>query len=252
MDLKNSIVLITGGNRGFGKSIVEELLKADVQKVYAGSRTLASSSDPRIHPLQLDITNAHDIAAAVDTCQDINVLINNAGTYLFNPFLTAHPSREKAHEEMDTNYFGTLAMVQAFAPILKKNGGGMIINILSALSWLTIPALATYCASKAAALALTNGIRIELRSQETQVIGVFAGFIDTERVKHVDQPKISPALAATNLIEGILAGQEEILADPMSKQFKALLAANPQAVYQQIQQGWDRFIPGSWDPDLGQ
>jgi NAD(P)-dependent dehydrogenase (short-subunit alcohol dehydrogenase family) len=249
MDLNNSIILITGGNRGLGKSLVEELLKTGVRKIYAGSRTLTSSSNPRVQPLQLDITNAHDIAAAVDTCQDITMLINNAGTYLFNPFLTAHSSMEKAREEMDTNYFGTLAMVQAFAPVLKKNGGGTIINILSALGWFTIPALATYCASKAAALALTNGIRLELRSQETQVIAVFASFIDAERVKNVDQPKISPELAATNMVEGILAGQEEILADPMSKQFKALFAANPQAVYQQIQQGWNRFIPGSWDPD---
>ncbi len=250
MDFNKAVVLITGGNRGLGKSIVDELLKVGVQKIYVGARSPYSSSDPCIHPLQLDVTSSWEIANAVDSCQDVTLLINNAGTYLFNAFITPPASLEKARQEMDTNYFGTLTMVQAFAPVLKKNGGGTIVNILSSLSLLTIPALATYSASKAAELALTNGLRIELRSQGTRVVGVFAGFVDTERVKNVDQPKISPELFATNMIEGLRAGHEEIFTDDVSKQFKALLAVNPQALYEQVELGWNQYTPGSWDPDV--
>src|SRR5207237_1063266 len=136
--------------------------------------------------------------------------------------------------EMETNYFGTLAMVRAFAPILGRNGGGTLVNMLSVLSWFTAPMLGSYSASKYAALSLTEGIRIELRSQGTLVTAVHAGYIDTDMVTSVNAPKTSPEEVAANIIEGLRKDQEEVLADQMSHEIKAVLAPNRELFYQQV------------------
>ena len=121
MDINDSVVLVTGGTRGLGKSLIQAFLDAGAKKIYVGSRTPIETLDPRLQPIQLDITNAHDIAAAVDQCQDVTILVNNAGVGPVTTFLTA-PSLKEARDTMETNYFGTLAMARAFAPILKRNG----------------------------------------------------------------------------------------------------------------------------------
>jgi len=238
MQIKDAVVLVTGANRGLGKSLVQAFLAAGARKVYAGSRKLVESSDPRLQPIKLDITNAHDIAAAAETCQDINILINNAGIATFTTFLTA-PSLDEARNTMETNYIGTLAMIRAFAPILKKNGGGVLVNMLSVLSWFASPTLGSYSASKAAALALTETIRIELRSQGTLVMGVHAGFMDTDMADQAIGPKVSTEVVAASIIEGISSDREEVLADQPSQNVKAMLASNRQAFYKQIQADWD-------------
>jgi len=238
MQIKDAVVLVTGANRGLGKSLVQAFLAAGARKVYAGSRKLVESSDPRLQPIKLDITNAHDIAAAAETCQDINILINNAGIATFTTFLTA-PSLDEARNTMETNYIGTLAMIRAFAPILKKNGGGVLVNMLSVLSWFASPRLGSYSASKAAALALTETIRIELRSQGTLVMGVHAGFMDTDMADQAIGPKVSTGVVAASIIEGISSDREEVLADQPSQNVKAMLASNRQAFYKQIQADWD-------------
>src|SRR5690349_5674650 len=181
MDITDSVVLVTGGNRGLGKALVQAFLQAGARKIYVASRTPIETSDPRLQPIQLDITNEEDITAAAQTCQDVTILMNNAGIFAnaSTSLLTA-PSVDGARQEMETNYFGTLAMVRAFAPILGKNGGGALVNMLSVLSWFTIPISESYSASKSAALSLTQGIRIELRSQGTLVTAVHAGYIDTD------------------------------------------------------------------------
>lgn len=150
------------------------------------------------------------------------------------------PSLTQAREEMETNYIGTLAMACAFAPILKSHGGGALVNILSVLSWFTSPPLATYSASKYAALSLTEGIRIELRSQGTQVIAVHAGYIDTDMAADIDAPKTSPDEIAASIIEGIRNNREEVLADKPSHEIKAALANNRKAFYQNIQENGDK------------
>jgi NAD(P)-dependent dehydrogenase (short-subunit alcohol dehydrogenase family) len=238
MDIKGSVVLVTGGNRGLGKALVQALLASGARKVYVGSRKLAESSDARIHPLKLDVTSEQDVTAAVAACPDVNILINNAGVSSYVPFLTP-TSLQGARVEMETNYFGTLRVVQAFAPVLKRNGGGMIVNILSNLSWFTLPALATYSATKAAAFSLTEGIRVELKSQGTRVAGVYSGFIDTDLTAQIDAPKVSPDVVAANTIKGILEDQEDILADPGSRGVKNALDNDRQAFYHNIQQRWD-------------
>ena len=244
MDIKDSVVLVTGGNRGLGKALVQAFLQAGARKIYVGSRTPIETSDPRLVPIKLDITNAQDVAAAAQTCQDVTILMNNAG-FLANAstsLLTA-PSVDGAHQEMETNYFGTLAMVRAFAPILGKNGGGTLVNMLSVLSWFTIPISESYSASKYAALSLTQGIRIELRSQGTLVTAVHAGYIDTDMAAGVNAPKTSPEDVAASIIEGIRNNQEEVLADQMSREIKVVLASNPQMLYQQLQADWDNAKP---------
>jgi short-subunit dehydrogenase len=133
-------------------------------------------------------------------------------------------------------------MVQAFAPILKKNGGGMIVNILSVLSWFALPTAVTYSASKAAAMLLTDGIRMELKSQGTRVAAVYTGFMNTDLIAHINAPKISPEVVAANTLQGILTDQEEILADPgtpdggpSSQYIKDALAHDRHGFYQSIQ-----------------
>lgn len=239
MHIKDSVVLVTGGNRGLGKAFIQAFLDAGAQKVYVGTRQLTGTSDPRLLPIKLDITDARDIAAAATACHDVSILINNAGIMRHSPFLAAL-SLESAREEMETNYFGTLGMCRAFAPLLKKNGGGVLVNMLSTVSWFYSPFSGSYCASKSAEWSLTNGIRMELRPQGTLVVGVYAGWIDTDMTAHLDVPKVRPEEVARKTIEGVATDQEEIFADRESQEIKAALAADPQAFYRQLQEEWNR------------
>lgn len=234
MNIQDSVVLVTGGNRGLGKALVQALLHAGARKIYVGSRTPIETSDPRLQPIALDITNEREVATAAERCQDVSILINNAGDGSFGPFLAA-PSLDAARHTIETNYLGTLAMVRAFAPILQRNGGGAIVNVLSVLSWFIAPHLGPYSASKAAELALTEAIRIELLPQGTQVIAVHVGYMDTDMAAFTQDAKISPHDVAASILDGIRNDQEEVLADQTSREVKALLASNRQAFYQNRQ-----------------
>jgi NAD(P)-dependent dehydrogenase (short-subunit alcohol dehydrogenase family) len=171
MNIENSIALVTGSNRGLGKAYTDALLAAGAAKVYAGARDPASVAvtDKRLVPVKLDVTQDGDVNAAAAACPDVNLLINNAGIMLASPMLV-DGSETALRAEMEVNVFGMLRMVRAFAPVLAKNGGGAIANMLSVVSWFVFPLNATYCASKHAALALTEGVRIQLKAQRTQVV----------------------------------------------------------------------------------
>jgi NAD(P)-dependent dehydrogenase (short-subunit alcohol dehydrogenase family) len=235
MQVQGATVLVTGGNRGLGKSLVQAFLDAGAKKVYVGSRTPIESYDPRLQPIKLDITNADDVANAVAGCQDVDILVNNAGIGTSTSFLaTGYP--DEARNTIETNYLGTLAMVRAFAPILKQNGGGTIANVLSVVSWFVSPTLMPYSASKFAELALTEGVRIELRGQGTRVIAVHAGYIDTDLAAQINDVKANPDDVAASILEGIRNDQEEVLADERSYQIKSVLASNRQAFYQNLLQ----------------
>jgi len=239
MEIKDSVVLVTGGNRGLGKALVDAFLTAGARKVYVGSRTPIQTSDARLVPIQLDITNPQEVAAAAERCADVTILMNNAGIAPFGTFLTA-PSMDNARQAMETNYLGTLAMVRAFASHLKSNGGGVVVNMLSVLSWFSTPVAGAYSASKYAELALTESLRIELHSQGTQVIAVHAGYIDTDMTAGFDAPKTSPEDVAAKIIEGISKDQTEVLADQSSHQIKATLANNAEKFYQGLQADWNK------------
>lgn len=136
---------------------------------------------------------------------------------------------------METNYFGTLAMCRAFAPVLARGGGGAIVNMLSIVSFYNRPALGTFCATKAALWSLTNGIRIELRGQGTQVLAIHSGFIDTEAAAGIDVPKHAPADVVGWALDALEAGAEELLADQATRDAKAALPRDLELLYPAIE-----------------
>lgn len=228
MKIEGSIALVTGANRGLGKAFAEQLLALGARKVYAGARDPAKIDHAGVTPVKLDITNAADVAAAAKACGDVTLLFNNAGIAPMGT-LAEDKSLEIARTVMETNYFGTLRMCNAFGQILGRNGGGALANMLSALSWITMSPLAAYCASKSAEWALTNAVRQELKGQKTLVIGVHAGLIDTDMVADFNAPKTPPQEIVARILEAIETGREEVLADDTSRRVKAGLAATPPA-----------------------
>jgi len=191
--------------------------------VYAGARDPSTITLPGVIPVKLDITNADDVAAAARQCADVTLLINNAGIAQGGGFLSPQ-GMEVARAQLDTNFFGTLAMARAFAPVLKANGGGALVNMLSILSWVSMSSASAYSASKAATWSLTNGLRNELRAQGTQVVGVHAAFIDTDMARHVEAPKTQPEEVVQQALQAIEDGREEVLADSLTRQVKAALS----------------------------
>ena len=150
MKIAGCTALVTGANRGLGRAFVEALRGAGAAKIYAAARNIAGMApDGGVVPTQLDITKAEEVTDAAAACADVDLLINNAGVARFTPALGA-PSIDNARLEMETNYFGTLSMCRAFAPVLGRNGGGTLVNMLSVVSFFNLPMQATYCASKAA------------------------------------------------------------------------------------------------------
>ncbi len=183
MRIADSVALVTGAGRGLGRAFVQELAERGAATIYAGARDPSQVTGPGV-PVPLDVTDPDQVAAAARRCADVTLLVNNAGLMALSPLIGA-PSMAGARHEIETNYFGTLAMCRAFAPVLAAGGGGAIVNMLSVVSFFTNPANGSYGASKAAAWALTNGVRIELAHQGTQVVGVHAGFIDTEMAREL-------------------------------------------------------------------
>lgn len=238
--IEGTTALVTGANRGLGMAFVQALLDRGAAKVYAGARNpgTVDVTDARVVPVQLDITNFDDIAAAARDCTDVSLLVNNAGAMLLRPFLSA-PDMSAARTEMETNYFGTLAMARAFAPVLRAAGGGGLVNVLSVASWLASPFNASYCASKSAEWALTNALRVELRAQGTLVVGVHAGFIDTDMAATVDDPKISAQEVAGQTLDAIEKGRPEVLTDEWTRHVKNSVATDHDSLYPVVQRSWD-------------
>jgi NAD(P)-dependent dehydrogenase (short-subunit alcohol dehydrogenase family) len=238
MQIEGSVALVTGANRGLGRAFASALVERGASVVYGAARSPGSVTDPGVTPIDLDICDADRVAAVAAQCSDVTLLVNNAGVMKANTFIDP-PDPDAARVEMATNYFGTLSMCRAFAPVLAANGGGAIVNMLSVASFYTNPFTASYGASKAAALSLTNGIRVELAHRGTLVVAVHASFVDTDMSAMVDAPKVSPESVAAQTFDAVEAGEIEVLTDDRTRFVKASLPRDHELIYPEVQQLWD-------------
>ena len=233
MNIQDSTALVTGANRGIGKAFADALLDRGASKVYAAVRDVATVTDPRLVPIRLDVTDPDRVAAVARELDDVQVVVNNAGVLHVAVPLSA--SLDTARVELETNYLSLISITQAFAPVLERNGGGAVINVLSVFSWVATPLLTPYSASKAAAWSFTNAARIELRRRGTQVVGVHAGPVDTDMAAAFDLVKIPPATVATAALDALEADEPEAVVDDYSRAIKAGLSNDQDALYPQIE-----------------
>jgi NAD(P)-dependent dehydrogenase (short-subunit alcohol dehydrogenase family) len=223
MDLTNSVAVVTGANRGLGRHFAAQLLERGA-KVYAGSRNIDAVDLPGAIPLQLDVTDPASVERAAKVAGDATLLINNAGSATGASLIGG--DLDLIRLEMETHYFGTLAVTRAFAPIIEANGGGAILNVLSVLSWYHPAQLGGYVAAKAAAWALTNAVREELAPRGIVVSGLHVGYMDTDMAAGVPaEQKIDPAVVAALSLDAIAEGRPEILADDLTRSVKAGLSS---------------------------
>jgi NAD(P)-dependent dehydrogenase (short-subunit alcohol dehydrogenase family) len=228
--------LVTGANRGIGRAIVAALLARDVRKVYATARdtgTLADlAADPRVVTLRLDITDPGQIAAAVAAAGDVTLLVNNGGSLEFADLLAGDLTAIDA--DLRTNYFGTLAVTRAFVPVLRGNGGGAIVNMLSLVALGAVRGMGGYSVSKAAAASMTQAVRAQVADLGITVHGVFPGAVDTDMIRAFPIPKADPVEVADAIIDGVEAGEEDIFPDPMARDGHRAWRDDPKTLERQM------------------
>jgi NAD(P)-dependent dehydrogenase (short-subunit alcohol dehydrogenase family) len=234
MQIKGSVALVTGANRGLGAAFVQGLVDAGATTVYAASRGAVDPGIPGVVPVRLDVTDTAAVTALARELDDVTLVVNNAGisvpTDLTDP--DPHAALDAVRAQLETNTLGPLALAQAFAPGLATHGGGAIVNVLSVLSWFVYAAEgAGYSASKAAAWQVTNALRLQLRGQGTQVLGVHVGFMDTDMAAHAPGAKLAPTEAVALVLEALRAGRGEVLLDDVSRQVQAGLAHGVAGLY---------------------
>lgn len=234
VDISSSTALVTGANRGLGRHFASELLRRGA-RVYAGARNPNSIDVDGAIPIAVDITDPASVAAAAEVAGDVTLLINNAGISTDTSLFTG--DIDGTRREMDTNYFGTLSAVRAFAPVIERNGGGGILNVLSVLSWVNDPVLGGYCASKAAAWSMTNAVRVELADKGIVVTALHVGLMDTDMGAGFDDAKADPAEVAALALDGVAAGAYEVLADDTTRGVLAGLSKGVAGIYPQFAHG---------------
>ncbi|MEU4353370.1 SDR family oxidoreductase [Streptomyces virginiae] len=226
MELKNAVAVVTGANRGLGRHLAAQLVEHGA-KVYAAARRPETVDLPGVRPLRLDVTDQESIREAARIASDATLLINNAG--ISTGATLVGGDLDEVRREMETNFFGPLVATRAFAPVIEGNGGGAVLNVLSALSWFHPAGLGSYAASKAAAWALSDASREELAPRGITVSALHVGYMDTDMAAAVpaDQ-KVAAADVAAQALYGIETGLPEILADETSRYVKQSLSAAPQ------------------------
>ncbi len=235
MEINDCVALVTGANRGIGEGFVRVLLASGARKVYAGSRDpnaaahLVTEFSGRCEAVELDVTDGGEVTAAASRCPDVNLLVNNAGSFT-NRLLIGASDMSGAREEMEVNYFGVLAMCRAFAPVLARNGGGAIVNVLSAAALVNLPIMGGYPPSKSAARSLSTGVRAELSEQGTQVIALIVGSVDTRMAAHVAGAKETPEDIARAGLKAVKHGIDEMDTDAMATEVRAGVALDPKAM----------------------
>lgn len=237
MEIKNTVALVTGANRGIGAALVQGLLEQGASKVFAAARhkedvaRLGVVRDRRVVPLHLDVTNADHVGRLAAQTRDVKILFNNAGVLDFGSVLDASPAA--FNRNFDVNFFGLLNVTRELAPTLTANHGA-VVNILTLVALASMPGLGVYNASKAAAWSLTQSLRADFAKRHVKVFSVFPGAVDTDMLKGVEMPKTAPADVASEVLSGVEADQEDIFPDPMSRQLYANWASDHKAIERQF------------------
>jgi NAD(P)-dependent dehydrogenase (short-subunit alcohol dehydrogenase family) len=236
MHIENSVAFITGANRGIGRAFIDALLERGAARIYAAARDHAhldtlARLDRRVHAVALDVRNPGDARMAADRARDVTLLINNAGTLSFGGL--ADVPLTAVRDDMETNFFGTLNVINAFVPVLAQHHGA-IVNMLTLVALASMPGLAAYNASKAAALSLTQSFRADLGKRGIAVHGVFPGAVDTDMIRAIEMPKTPAIDVARATLDGIEAGDDDIFPDPMARQVYAAWRADHKAVERQF------------------
>ncbi|HUQ61568.1 SDR family oxidoreductase [Lentzea sp.] len=232
MDIEGSVALVTGANRGLGKEFVSQLVERGAKKVYATARDVSTITTPGVVPLALDLLDPASIELAAQQAGDVTLLVNNAGISTGQNLVRGDLAQVR--REMETHFFGTLGVTRAFADILGHNGGGAIINVLSALSWFSWNGATSYSAAKAAEWSLTAGTRAELAGQGTQVLGLHLGAADTDMMAGYEGPLLKASDVVKAAFDGLTDGAVEVLVDEWSRTVKAGLAADPAEFYAKV------------------
>jgi short-subunit dehydrogenase len=231
--IKDSIVLITGATGAIAQALIAALTARGAKKIYAAARDVSSlTASGLIVPIKMDVTSDDDVSRAAAQATDITLLINNAGINHNTAFLLA-PDLAIAREEFECNYLAPLRVVRAFAPALIANKGA-VLNMLTILARVNLPLMGSYCASKAAALSLTQGLRAELGAKGVRVAAALPGAVDTRMTAGLPIPKMLPADAAAEILDGFEKGEEEIYVGDMARGLAAGLAADPKGVERQL------------------
>jgi len=231
MRIEGKTALVTGASRGLGRHLASQLRDRGAI-VYAAARNPETVDLPGVTPIALDVTDPASVAAAAAATSGVAILVNNAGSSTGSSLLTG--DLPDIRLEMDTHYFGTLAVARAFAPQLTGHDESAMLNVLSVLSWINIARSGAYSAAKSAEWSLTNALRLELAPEGTLVSALHVGYMDTDMTRHLDVPKSNPADIAKLAVDGIEAGDPEIVADEFSKQVLDKLSAGVAGLYPQV------------------
>jgi NAD(P)-dependent dehydrogenase (short-subunit alcohol dehydrogenase family) len=227
--VSGATALVTGGQRGLGKEIVRELLRAGAAKVYVTSRTPVAEDDPRIVPLGFELADPQAAAELARAAGDVGIVVNNAGIMTFGPLLG--DDQQEVERVFGIVAFGPLRVAKAFAPVLAANGGGALVNMHSLTAWIAgFPGSGTHGAAKAALISITNTLRAELAAQGTQVLGVQLSLTDTDLVRQLDGTKNDPRAVAADIVAALQKGEPELIADDSSQHFKAALSGPVEAL----------------------
>jgi NAD(P)-dependent dehydrogenase (short-subunit alcohol dehydrogenase family) len=224
MRIEDSVVFVTGANRGLGLAFAKELLGRGVKKLYAGVRNPDGVDLPGIIPVKFDVTDPAAVSAAALRCNDVTLLINNAGIGRVDASALDPAVIDNAREIFETNFYGVIRASQAFAPVLSANGGGAIVNVLSNVTWFAWPIMTAYSATKSAAWSFTNALRSDLRDKGIQVFALHVGFVDTDLTRVLDVKKSDPREVAARTLDALEKGHEEVLADEQTEALKRSLS----------------------------
>lgn len=231
--IQGSVVLITGAGGAIAQALIAALNARGAAKIYAAARDISGiAASPHLVPIKMDVTSDEDVAKAAAVATDVTLLINNAGVNHNTSFMTA-PSLAMARDEIEANYLAPLRVTRAFVPALTANHGA-VLNLLTILARVNLPFMGSYCASKAAGLSLTQGLRGELASQGIRVAAALPGAIDTRMTAMLTIPKMTTADAAAEILDGFEAGEEEIYVGEMARGLAQGLAHDPKAVERQL------------------